>query len=106
MKDLSKEEFIKTIKNGDDDFTNRIVVTKQGNFYLFSYEKHLCNTDVFSYDFVAVADSESFQPHNCYVGIDAANDKQFVEYEYSRLNKAWHEYLKTGVVQEASEWGE
>lgn len=102
LKDLSEEQLIDVIKNGDDNLTNMLVVSKQGVFSLFPYEKHSDNTDVFSYDF-AVVNAESFQPHNDYVGVNAANDKTFVRNEYNRLNKAWHRYLEKGNMQQASD---
>lgn len=102
MKDLSKDQLVEVIKNGDDNLTNMVVVSKQGNFSLFSYEKHLNNADVFSYDF-AVVNGDSFQPNNGYIGVKAANDEEFVTNEYNRLNKAWHRYLETGVLEQASD---
>lgn len=102
MKDLSKDQLVEVIKNGDDNLTNMVVVSKQGDFSLFPYEKHSDNTDVFSYDF-AVVNGESFQPHNDYVGVEAANDEEFITNEYNRLNKAWHRHLKTGVLEQASD---
>ncbi|MGA3513414.1 hypothetical protein [Lactiplantibacillus plantarum] len=100
MKDLSKDQLVEVIKNGDDNLTNMVVVSNQGDFLLFPYEKHSDNTDVFSYDF-AVVNGDSFQPHNGYIGVEAANDEEFVTNEYNRVNKAWQRHLKTRVLERA-----
>lgn len=102
-KDLSEKQLIDVIENGDDNLTNMLVVDRQGNFSLFSYEKHTDNTDVFSYDY-AVFNAESFQPHNGYVGVNASKDNMFVRNEYTRMNNAWHEYLETGKKQQSSDF--
>jgi hypothetical protein len=102
LKDLSKDQLVEVIKNGDDNLTNMVVVSNQGDFLLFPYEKHSDNTDVFSYDF-AVVNGDSFQPHNGYIGVEAANNEEFITNEYNRLNKAWHRHLKTRVLEQASD---
>lgn len=102
MEDLSKDQLIEVIKNGDDSRTNMLVVSNDGNISSFVYEDHPNNRDAFSYGY-AVVNAESFQPYNDYIGVNAANDEEFVKNEYNRLNKAWHEYLKTGNAQRTSD---
>lgn len=51
----------------------------------------------------AVVNGDSFQPNNGYIGVEAANDEEFVTNEYNRLNKAWHRYLETGILEHASD---
>lgn len=103
IKDLSKKQLIEVIKNGDDNYTNMLVVDKNGNISLFTYEKHAINKEVFSYPY-AVINCESFQRHNDYVGVLASKDQNFIETEYARLNEAWHLYQKTGIQQQAREY--
>lgn len=102
IKDLSKEQFIDVIKHGDDNLTNMLVVSNQGDVSLFPYEKHTSNTNPLDYGY-AVVNGESFQPHNDYIGIGASEDEVFIRDEYKRMNKAWHKFLETGKQQQASD---
>lgn len=102
IKNLSKQQLIEVIKKGDDNLTNVIFIDREGNIHLFPYEKHEDNIDLFSHSF-AVINSESFQPHNDYVGVNASKDCEFIKNEYNRLNRAWHEYLQTGAKQTTSD---
>lgn len=103
LKDLSKNQLIEVIKNGDDSLTNRIVVSNDGTISLFAYENHPNNTDAFSYGY-AVVNAESFQPGNDYIGVKASKDSTFIQNEYKRLNDAWHKHLETGGQTESSDF--
>lgn len=103
IKELSRSNLVSVIKNGNDQLNNRLVIDQNGTIYLYEVETHhQADPILFNHD-LAVINSEHFMPHQDYVGIEAANDKKFIDLEFNRMNHAWQKYLISKTLQYTSD---
>lgn len=95
---FNEEDVRNAILNGDDSFHNSLVVDHDGNVKTFKRDNNYEINDF------AVINGEVFQARNGYIGLEASEDKNFVNSEYLRLFEAWGNYiLSYGETQSAND---
>jgi hypothetical protein len=87
----SKSQYIETIKSGDDlQYRKNVVLNFDGTFEIVY---NLSADSIFDY----IGRSEPFDYNRGYVGIGAADDKNYINRSYAMFLKAWTAYIESGV---------
>jgi len=83
IKDMTVEDFRLIIKNGDDTHNNQVRVRKNGSVFLSQDTVGADNLDDIAFRL------ESFDAHDDYVGIEAAQDDIFITRMYVAIKENW-----------------
>lgn len=85
----SKDQYIQTIKNGDDSVHKKVILNLDGKFEVVK------NSD-FDIDSEYVGRSETLDAGNGYVGIAASEDNEYINSSYAMFLEGWLSHIKTG----------
>lgn len=84
IESLTLEELKELIANADDQYNNQLRVNNNGEVYI---SRTVGAENIYDLRFRF----ETFDAGNDYVGINAANDLNYVQDTFNRLKKCWDE---------------
>ncbi len=90
MKTLTRDQLVDLIKSGDNNYDNQIRVSNDGTIFL-SRTVGAENIEGLRFRL------ETYDEGNGYVGLEAAEDDDYIDRLYDELVKAWNDN-RTGYI--------